>query len=162
MLPQLIITDIDGVWTDSGMYYDEQGNELKKFNTYDSAGIMFAKRLNIPCGIITGEETNSVKRRADKLKVDYLFQGVEDKVKVVQDLIDEIHIEWSQVAYIGDDINDFYLLKKVGLSACPNSAPNYIKDIVHWTLSKSGGEGVFRQFVEKILSENEVNILDLI
>ena len=80
MIPKLIITDIDGVWTDGGMYYDQTGNEWKKFNTADSAGVLFCKYYKIPVAIITGEETQIVKRRADKLKVDFLFQGVKNKL----------------------------------------------------------------------------------
>ena len=75
MLPKLILTDIDGVWTDGGMYYDAGNVELKKFNTYDSAGVLFAHNLHIPVGIITGENTQIVQRRADKLKVDYCYLG---------------------------------------------------------------------------------------
>ena len=81
MLPKLIITDIDGVWTDGGMYYDQTGNEFKKFNTSDSAGVLFARNLNIPVAIITGEDTQIVKRRAEKLKIEHLFLGISDKVK---------------------------------------------------------------------------------
>ena len=81
-LPKLILTDIDGVWTDGGMYYDQTGNEWKKFNTSDSAGVIFAHRLNIPIGIITGESTEIVARRAEKLKVDHVFKGVRDKLAV--------------------------------------------------------------------------------
>ena len=73
MLPKLILTDIDGVWTDGGMYYDQTGNEFKKFCTSDSAGVLFCKKLKIPIGIITGEDTFIVKRRAEKLKIDFLF-----------------------------------------------------------------------------------------
>ncbi len=152
--PKLILTDIDGVWTDAGMYYDQTGNEWKKFNTYDSAGVLFARKLNIPVGIITGEDTNIVKRRAEKLKVDYLFQGIKDKVKVVEQLCDELNISFDDVAYIGDDINDIGLLQKVGWSACPSSAPVYIQDMVHKVLVKKGGEGAFREFVENILDIN--------
>lgn len=75
-LPKLILTDIDGVWTDGGMYYDQTGNEWKKFNTYDSAGVLLAHKYQIPVGIITGEETKIVQRRAEKLKIDFLYQGV--------------------------------------------------------------------------------------
>ena len=73
---KLFITDIDGVWTDGGMYYDQTGNEWKKFNTSDSAGVLFLKMLNIPVAIITGEDTEIVKRRSEKLKIDFLFMGV--------------------------------------------------------------------------------------
>ncbi|WP_242083687.1 KdsC family phosphatase [Aestuariivivens sediminis] len=158
MLPKLILTDIDGVWTDGGMYYDESGNEFKKFNTYDSAGVLFAKTLGIPCGIITGEETKSVRRRGEKLNVDYIYLGVKNKIVLVENLIKELKIGWHEVAYIGDDLNDYNVLKKVGLSACPESSPDYIKEIVDWKLTKKGGEGVFREFVEKIITENKIKI----
>lgn len=162
MLPKLILTDIDGVWTDGGMYYDELGNEFKKFHTYDSAGVLFCKILKIPTGIITGENVKSVKRRAEKLKVEHLFLGVKEKVKIIENLINELNIQWSEVAYLGDDINDYTLLKKVGLSACPSSAPIYMKEIVDWQLEKKGGEGVFREFVEKILLKDNIDIIKLL
>lgn len=155
-LPQLIITDIDGVWTDGGMYYDQNGNEWKKFNTSDSAGVLFLKLLNIPIAIITGEDTLIVKRRAEKLKVDYLFMGVKDKVHIAKQLCSELSIDLEDVAYIGDDINDMALLKIVGLSAAPNNAPNYIKDIVNIKLETNGGEGAFRSFIEEILIKNNL------
>lgn len=158
MLPKLILTDIDGVWTDGGMYYDEKGNEFKKFNTYDSAGVLFSKKLNIPCGIITGEQSQAVKRRGEKLKMDYVFIGVKDKVGLVENLISKLKISLKDVAYLGDDLNDYDLLKVVGLSACPKSAPDYIKKIVHWKLNKKGGEGVFREFVERIIDNNDLSI----
>ncbi|NDW12168.1 HAD-IIIA family hydrolase [Bacteroides sp. 214] len=155
-LPRIILTDIDGVWTDGGMYYDQTGNEWKRFNTYDSAGVLFAHKLNIPVGIITGEETEIVRRRAEKLKVDYLFQGVKNKVEVVEKLINELGIEWKDVAYIGDDLNDMELLGKVGISATPDNAPVYIKRRVNLVLKVKGGDGAFREFVEKILLKADI------
>ena len=150
---KLVITDIDGVWTDGGMYYDQLGNEIKKFHTYDSAGVKLCHEYNIPVAIITGEDTFIVKRRAEKLKVDYLFQGVTDKLNVSKKLIDKLGLSFEEVAYIGDDNNDLELLKSVGLSGCPASAPEFIKEICDIVLNKKGGEGVFREFVEKILSK---------
>ena len=129
-LPKLVITDIDGVWTDGGMYYDNLGNEWKKFNTTDSAGFLFARSLNIPVVIISGEDTEIVRRRANKLNIQHLYLGVKDKVMVAQKLCKELNILISEVAYIGDDINDIQLLKKVGLSAAPNNAPKYIEIII--------------------------------
>jgi len=150
---KLILTDIDGVWTDGGMYYDQLGNEWKKFHTYDSAGVMFAHKLNIPIGIITGENTIIVKRRAEKLKVDYLYQGVKDKLSLVKEIIAELFIDFENVAYIGDDINDLSLLKAVGFSAAPPNAPKYIKRNVDFVTILKGGEGAFREFVEYIIEE---------
>lgn len=162
MLPKLILTDIDGVWTDCGMYYDEKGNELKKFNTYDSAGVLFCKILKIPFGILTGENVKSVERRAKKLNADYLFLGAKNKLEIVKNLAKELCINLSDIAYIGDDINDYNLLKNVGLSAVPQSAPDYMKENVHWVLNKKGGDGVFREFVERILRENNINVINLL
>lgn len=153
-LPKLIATDIDGVWTDGGMYYDQKGNELKKFHTYDSAGVLFAHKLNIPVVIITGEDTEIVKRRSEKLKVDYLFQGITNKLEVLESLINKLNIDISEVAYIGDDINDYQVLKKVGISGVPANAPDYIKTLATVKLKKNGGEGVFREFVERIIEYN--------
>lgn len=154
MIPKLILTDIDGVWTDGGMYYDQTGNEWKKFHTYDSAGVLFCHKMNIPVGIITGEMTEIVRRRSEKLKIDYLFQGVKDKLVVIQSLCHDLGISLSDVAYIGDDLNDMQVLRTVGYSATPSSAPEYIQSLASIVLSKKGGEGVFREFVEHLLIRN--------
>lgn len=151
MTPKLVLTDIDGVWTDGGMYYDQNGNEWKKFHTYDSAGVLFCHRAGIPVGILTGEDTEIVKRRAEKVKIDYLSQGVKDKVAVAKELCKKLDITLEEVAYIGDDLNDLELLKVVGISAAPASAPEYIKEVVDMVMEKRGGEGVFREFVEKVV-----------
>ena len=144
MLPKLVLTDIDGVWTDGGMYYDQTGNELKKFNTTDSAGILFLKNLNIPIGIITGEQSDIVKRRAEKLNIDFLYMGIKDKLSVANSICNLLNISIKEIAYIGDDLNDIELLKLSGISATPNNAPDYIRKYATLKLSKNGGDGVFR------------------
>ncbi|MDH5367631.1 MAG: HAD-IIIA family hydrolase [Cyclobacteriaceae bacterium] len=153
---KLVATDIDGVWTDAGMYYDNENNQLKKFNANDGAGVLLLKTLGIPICIVTGEETEIVKRRAAKLKIDYLFQGCDDKCIKVSSLCDELGISLNEVAYIGDDFNDVKLLRKAGISACPANASEYIKKEAQWKLEKKGGDGAFREFVERILSENNL------
>lgn len=158
-LPKLVLTDIDGVWTDGGMYYDETGNEWKKFNTSDSAGIIFCRMLDIPVGIITGEDTNIVARRAEKLKIDIVYQGIKDKLTVAQELCASMNIELDEVAYIGDDLGDIALLKAVGISCSPQNAPHYVKDVVDFVTKKNGGEGAFREFVETIIGEKRLNKL---
>ena len=115
---KLVITDIDGVWTDGGMYYDLHGNELKKFNTSDSAGVIFLKLLEIPIAIMTGENVPIVSNRAKKLQIKHVFLGVEDKLKIASDFCEELGISLDEVAFIGDDINDIELLQAVGYSAC--------------------------------------------
>ncbi len=152
VFPKLVLTDIDGVWTDGGMYYDQTGNEWKKFHTYDSAGVLLCHQHNIPVGIITGEETEIVKRRAEKLKIDFLFQGVANKLEIALILCKKLNISINEVAYIGDDNNDIELLKAVGISSAPISAHDNIKKIVNIVTKKAGGEGAFRVFVEEILT----------
>jgi 3-deoxy-D-glycero-D-galacto-nononate 9-phosphatase len=152
---KIFFTDIDGVWTDGGMYYDQNQNELKKFNTSDSVGVLFLKQLKIPLIIITGENTSIVKKRAEKLKINQVYLGVENKLKVAEKIILEMKIKWSEVAFIGDEINDIALLKRVGLSACPNNAPNYTKSVVDWVSPIKGGDGAFKSFVEYyLISQN--------
>jgi 3-deoxy-D-manno-octulosonate 8-phosphate phosphatase (KDO 8-P phosphatase) len=160
-LPKIILTDIDGVWTDAGMYYDQKGNELKKFSTSDSAGVIFSNKLNILVGIITGEDTEIVKNRAKKLRIDILYQGVSDKVSVAKEICKKYNISLEEVAYIGDDIGDYNLLKLVGFSCAPANASDYIKKIVDYVTIKKGGEGAFREFVEHIIGkENIIKILE--
>lgn len=149
--PKLVITDIDGVWTDGGMYYDQTGNELKKFHTYDGAGVSLCHKNNIPVAIITGEKTKIVENRAKKLKIDYLFQGVTNKLEVATELCSKLNITLNEVAYIGDDLNDILLLDNVMISACPKNASVYVKKHAKIHLKKCGGEGVFREFIELIL-----------
>ena len=150
---KLILSDIDGVWTDGGMYYSSNGEELKKFNTSDSAGVLFCKLLGIKVGIITGENVSMVQRRADKLKLDYAVLGAKNKVAIVEGICSELGISMKEVAYIGDDINDMALLSKVGYSGVPSNAPKYIQSVAQFTLPVKGGDGAFRAFVEKYLTE---------
>lgn len=157
---KLFITDIDGVWTDGSMYYDNQNNEFKRFSTYDSAGVLLLNQINIPTIIITGEENNIVKRRAEKLGINQVYMGVKNKLEKVNELIKNKNIQLNEIAFIGDDINDYSLLKSVGLSATPINAPIYIKEIVDWVLPIKGGDGAYRYFVEKYL--NEINQLNSI
>lgn len=153
---KLVITDIDGVWTDGGMYYDQSGNELKKFNTIDSFGVLLCHSLNIPVAIITGEKTEIVKRRASKLKIDYLFDGVTDKVSVASELCKKLSISFEQVAFIGDDIGDYKLLKIIGISGSPKNASRYIRKVTKIRCKKKGGEGAFREFIERICGKKIV------
>lgn len=150
---KIVFTDIDGVWTDGGMYYDEQGNEWKKFNTYDSAGVLFLRNAGIETVIITGENTEAVARRAKKLKIIHLIQGSTNKYDEVKTLCKKKNINLENVAYIGDDINDLECLKNLSWTASPKSAPAYIQKEVKWVMKKNGGEGAFREFTELILDE---------
>ena len=153
---KLFLTDVDGVLTDAGMYYSAEGDEMKKFNTKDGKGIELLRNAGIKTGIITSENTQIVTNRAKKLNVDYLYQGaVSNKLDIVKEICKLENIGPENVAYIGDDINDYEALSHVGLKACPNDAVKKIKDIDGVIkLSKNGGHGVVREFSELILSLN--------
>lgn len=151
---KLFLSDVDGTLTDAGMYYGENGEEFKKFNTHDGKGFELLRKAGIKTGIITSEYTEIVVNRAKKLKVDFLYQGLEHKGKldIVKEICQKENISLQEVAYIGDDINCKELLQSVGVAACPANAQEEIKNIQNIIkLSKSGGTGAVREFIERIL-----------
>ncbi|MCK5608088.1 acylneuraminate cytidylyltransferase [Candidatus Pacearchaeota archaeon] len=145
---KLLITDVDGVMTDCGMYYSENGDELKKFNTRDGMAIQLLREYGIKTAIITKENTKIVEQRANKLKFDEVFQGIEDKMDVLESLKNKYGFDYSEIAYIGDDINDIPVLKIVGFSFCPNDAVDDVKKICTAIAKENGGNGVVREFYE--------------
>lgn len=151
---KLFLCDVDGTLTDGGMYYSESGDELKKFNTRDGMGFQLLREAGIKTGIITSENTKIVENRAKKLKLDYLRQSKRDggKVAAAQEICDELDISLDEVAYIGDDINCYDLLIKVGLASCPLDAIAEIKSIPNIIVqTQEGGRGCVRNFIEEIL-----------
>lgn len=158
MLPKLVITDIDGVMTDGGMYYTADGDVMKRFSVKDGWGVLFLREMGIPLAIMTGENTQIVKKRAEKLKIERCYLGVSNKEKLARELCKELGITLADVAFIGDDLNDLPLLRQVGLSASPANTPEYVKREVDYVTQLKGGEGAFREFIEYIFCQN--NILD--
>ena len=151
---KLFLSDVDGVLTDGGMYYANSGEELKKFNTRDGMGFKLLREAGIKTGIITSEKTQIVEDRARKLKVDFLCQGYgyTGKLAVAMDICEKLKINIQEVAYIGDDVNCYELLSSVGIAACPSDAVDVIKSIENiWILKKLGGDGVVREFIDRIL-----------
>jgi N-acylneuraminate cytidylyltransferase len=149
----VVFTDCDGVLTDGGMYYSEKGDELKKFNTRDGIALKKLQGMGIKTGIITGEEVELVKWRAKKLGMDFCFTGVKDKLDFIIKFCNENNIEMSQIAYIGDEINDIDLLSKAGIAACPSDAASEVKAIPGIIiLNNPGGSGVLKEFSEIILN----------
>lgn len=149
---KMFLTDCDGCLTDGGMYYSNQGDEIKKFNTLDGMGFRMLKERGVICGIITGEKVHLVERRAEKLKLDILETGVQNKLPVIKGLCEKYQIPLSQVAYMGDDVNDVEALQHVGLSfSVPNGVEQarYAADIV---TARNGGEGAVREAADYILS----------
>ena len=148
---RLFLTDCDGCLTDAGMYYTEQGDEIKKFNTRDGKGIELLRNCGIKTGIITSENSRAVARRAEKLKMDYLELGCKDKLAAAKEICRKENISLSEVAYVGDDLNDLDLLEAVGLSFAPSDACKEAKGAASITAQTSGGKGVIREAAEIIL-----------
>ena len=151
---KLFITDIDGTLTDGGMYYSENGDELKKFNTRDGMGLQMLREAGIKTAIITSEDRQLNQRRAEKLKVNYLKQGKVSggKVAVAEEICKEMGITMQEVAYIGDDVNCVELLSAVGIAACPADACEKIKNIPGINvMTKKGGERCVRELCEHLL-----------
>lgn len=152
---KLFLSDVDGVLTDGGMYYSENGDESKKFNTLDGMAFQLLKEAGIKTGLITSENTRIVENRASKLKIDYLYQGKRDggKLAAVIEICNKEKISLNEVAYIGDDINCIEILKGVGIPACPTDANLAVKRIPNiLILTKKGGKGVVREFADILLS----------
>lgn len=149
---KIFLSDVDGVLTDAGMYYTEKGDEFKKFCTYDGMGFQLLQTTGVKVGILTSEDKDLNRRRAQKIGLDFDFHGAKDKLQIVIDLCKKENITLEEVAYIGDDINCFGLLSNVGIAACPANAVQKIKLIPNIIqLEKKGGEGVVREFVELII-----------
>jgi N-acylneuraminate cytidylyltransferase len=153
---KMLVTDVDGVLTDAGMYYSEKGDELKKFNTRDGMGFEMLRKSGIKTAIITSEKTKIVENRGIKMNVDYLNQGLKNtgKLNAIQNICQIEEIDLSNVAYIGDDINCLEALNHVGMAACPSDAMKAIKEIPGIIiLKRKGGEGVVREFIEEFILE---------
>lgn len=148
---KLIATDIDGVWTDGGMFYSADGEKMKLFSTYDGQAVALLREAGLEVAILTGENSLTVKARAEKLKIDHLFLGESNKLSRIKDLCEKLNISLKEVAYIGDDVNDLEILSNVGLSAMAINSPILHKFKPHYITKKEGGKGAFRDFVDRIL-----------
>ena len=150
---KLVATDIDGVWTDAKMYYTENGDFMKSFSTYDGMAVQLLREKNIETVIITSEDSNIVLQRAKKLKIKNVTIGEKNKLEKIKKICADKKIDLSEVAYIGDDINDIDVLKEVGFSALTSNSPVKDQIKVDYITNRKGGDGAFREFVDLILKE---------
>jgi 3-deoxy-D-manno-octulosonate 8-phosphate phosphatase (KDO 8-P phosphatase) len=151
----LLLTDCDGVLTDSGVYYSAEGEALKRFSVRDGMGVERLRNLaGIDVGIITGEDSAIVKKRAEKLQITELHLGIKDKVAVLEEIMARRHLLPQQVAYIGDDTNDVGIMQQVGLSACPADAIHFVQEVADYVCAASGGYGAFREFADYLIETN--------
>ena len=149
---RLLLTDVDGVLTDNGVYYSAEGELLKRFSIRDGMGTERLRKLcGIDTGIITGETSGSVVKRAEKLKITELHLGIRDKMARLREIMEQRQLKAAEIAYIGDDVNDLDVMKMVGISACPADAMQAVKDIAVFTCRNKGGEGAYREVAEWLI-----------
>ena len=151
---KLFLCDVDGVMTDAGMYYSENGDEMKKFNAHDGMAMQLLRSAGIKTGIITSENSKVVVNRAKKIGVDYLYQGkkAEGKLAAALEICEKEKISLEEIVYIGDDINCFELLSNVGYAYCPADAVETVKNIQGITiLQTNGGNGAIRELADMLL-----------
>ncbi len=151
---KLLVLDVDGVLTDAGIYLAEDGTEIKRFNARDGIAIKRLLNSGFEVGFLTSSMNDAlVRRRAHMIGVERVSCGREPKLPRLQAWCEELNIEMSAVAYIGDDVNDLEVIERCGLTACPADAVSRIKRLAHFTLNTPGGHGCVREFIEDFLSE---------
>ena len=149
---KLLLTDCDGVLTDNGVYYDAQGEVMKRFSIRDGMGVERLRQLcGIDTGIVTGEGSPSLIKRAEKLKITELHLSIKDKVARIHEIANRLQLNLAEIAYIGDDTIDVDLPKIVGLRACPADATIFVKPHVDYICQEKGGYGALREFAELII-----------
>lgn len=155
---KLVITDVDGVLTDTGIYYSPTGEALKRYSIRDGMGVERLRELvGIETVIITGENSGTVKSRAEKLKINEFYLGVKNKLEVLELIKKKNGIEEVNIAYIGDDSNDYDVMLKCGLKATPSDGMSFIKEICDYICESKAGYGAFRELAELIISLKSEN-----
>lgn len=153
---KLVLTDVDGCLTDCSVMYTSNGEKIKKFNMYDGMGVSMLHSKNIKVGIISSDNSLATLKRAEDLKMDYIYIGKKTKIDVLYEIVEKEKISLNEIAYMGDDIQDIGVIEKVGLSAAPANAVENVKKIVDYVTLKCGGKGAYREFVEYILEMEEI------
>ncbi|MEQ1902756.1 MAG: HAD hydrolase family protein [Pirellulaceae bacterium] len=149
---RLILSDVDGVLTDGGISYDNQGIEIKKFHVRDGLGIKLWQQAGHKFGVLTARNSHIVKVRASELGVAIIRQGFTDKLPVAMQIIEENHLKPENVCYIGDDLPDLPVIRSVGLGVAVANAVNEVRSAAHYTTKTQGGQGAVRELIELILT----------
>lgn len=151
---KFVVIDVDGTMTDAGLYYDENGNETKKFCTKDAAGFFAARQVGMKIMVLTGRECSATTRRMKEMKVDYLFQNVKNKFDFLKTFMEVNCLNKEEIAYIGDDLNDLPSMRLVGYVGCPQDSCSEIKELANYISPIKGGYGVVRDVIEHMLRES--------
>ena len=150
---KLIVLDVDGTLTDGGIYYDSQGNEMKRFDVKDGLGILVARKAGLEFAVITGRASPMVERRVKELGTKYLLQGVQKKYPALLELAKNCNLSMDEIGYIGDDLNDLQCMEAVGFRSCPSDAVAAAKAICNYVASVPGGHGAVRESLEYLLTQ---------
>jgi len=153
---EIVISDVDGVWTDGGMYYGSNDIELKKFCIYDGGAIILLKLAEIPLVILSGENNAILENRFNKLKIKDFRLGIKNKLNELSKILADYSIKKEKVLYVGDFINDYPIMKSVGIPVCPLNACPEIKSISRLIIEKYGGQGVVWELVVMILKAKKI------
>lgn len=155
---KLLISDVDGTLTDGAMYYGEHGEAIKRFAATDGMGITMLHRAGIKTGIVTSVNSKISEARAKKLQMEYIKLDRFDKDKALEEIAESAGVDTSEIAFIGDDINDISALKIAGFSACPADAVNDVKAVCDYVCIADGGYGAVRELAEMILSAQDKTV----
>lgn len=153
---KLIVLDVDGCLTDGRIIYTSDGGEIKNFNVKDGLAISSWIKMGNYAAIITGRNSSIVQKRADELGIKHLFQGVKDKEKVLNELIDSLGLKHYEVGVIGDDLNDYKMLRSAGRSFTPKDGVKEVRELVDTVLTCNGGDGAVREMIDILVDESDL------
>lgn len=151
---KLFVMDVDGTLTDGKIYMSDAGEMCKAFNIRDGYGIKhLLPKMGIKPVIITGRESGIVRKRAEELRIEFLYQNVTDKFSVLKEITEEYGCSLEEVIYVGDDLNDLECMKKAGLAACPADAQQEVQEVVDYVAKQEGGAGAVREVIDYLCKE---------
>ncbi|MFQ5543781.1 MAG: KdsC family phosphatase [Nitrospiria bacterium] len=151
-----LLLDVDGVMTNGFLFFDEEGREIKAFSIYDGLGITLLHKYHVGVGIISGRTSVNVIKRAKDLKIRDLYQGIGDKIVAYEEILNKYQLVDEDIAFIGDDLIDLPVLRRVGFSVAVANAVDRVKKEVDWVTKRSGGEGAVREVIDLILSSQGI------
>ncbi len=155
---KMVVFDVDGVMTDGGIIYDDNGMEYKIFNAKDGQGIVLLTKAGIITAVITARESEAVRHRFENLGMTKLYMNQKNKIIAMKELLNEYNLDFSQVAYMGDDLPDICVLKEVGLACCPCDAVREVKNICDFISEKRGGRGAVRELTDLIYKIKKLSV----
>lgn len=153
---KILLTDIDGVLTDGGMFYTEDGMVMKKFFVRDGMGTTLLHKAGLQTGVVSTDVSPIAKTRAERLKMDFVYTGIWEKEKALEEICAQTKLLPENVAFIGDDVNDLSILQKVGFAACPKDASDEVKKFAHYICKKKGGKGAYREIADLLLKSHHL------